>query len=257
MVKNITKPYSRHAFTLVEIMIVCICISILVGPIYMLLRSGSDSSMKGMTRIETTLKARRVLQQVYADLKMICFINNREHLQKVKFSNAMTIVSQAPNFKCWFYSFPTHEQYDQMFETAQNSSGTLDLNSKVCKITYTVEGGNNSVFKTLKRKVEFGDKSSETVLSDKVSSFFIDPIAVKVEDKLENYYQINLTLVDVVHENLKDSITAEQINYGSKEIIKAEFFDVVYPEYVHSYIDDDAINPGWHHQIYPPGNSEN
>ena len=165
----------------------------------------------------------------------------------------MKVESASPNFKCWFYSFPTHEQYEQMFETAQNSSGTLDLNSKVCKITYTVEGGNNSVFKTLKRKVEFGNKSSENVLSDKVNFFCIEPAYVKVEDKLENYYQITLSLVDVVHENQKDTITSDQIDNGSKEVIKAEFFDVVYPEYVHSFLNDRALNPGWHHQIYPPG----
>ena len=64
---------NKKAFTLVEIMIGITCLAVLMGPIYLLMRSGTQTSLKGMKRIETTLEARRVLKQVYADLKMLCF----------------------------------------------------------------------------------------------------------------------------------------------------------------------------------------
>ncbi|HQB82717.1 MAG TPA: prepilin-type N-terminal cleavage/methylation domain-containing protein, partial [Candidatus Rifleibacterium sp.] len=57
----------RQAFTLVEIMIVLICTALLMGPIFLVLRSSTKTSLKGMLRIDTTLEARRVIKQVYAD----------------------------------------------------------------------------------------------------------------------------------------------------------------------------------------------
>ena len=58
------KNRRRQAFTLVEIMIVLICTALLMGPIFLVLRSSTKTSLKGMLRIDTTLEARRVIKQV-------------------------------------------------------------------------------------------------------------------------------------------------------------------------------------------------
>ena len=244
--------FNKKAFTLVEIMIVCVCIGLLVGPIFLLLRSGSDSSLKGMTRIETTLKARRVLQQVYADLKMLCQKYDqvdRDHYRKVNFSNSYLRDGNYPNIKYEFICFPIHEDYKDIFETNSNSYGTTDFNCNVCKITYVVEKNPKTILGTLKRTVDFKGKKTTTKLCENVNNFIIDPVAVTIDDKLENYFIINLSLVDVLHENYREKLTADEINNGSREVIKAEYFDVVYPEYVHSYVDGHAINPSWHRLI--------
>ncbi len=184
--------FRKKAFTLVEIMIVCVCIGILVGPIFMLLRSGSDSSLKGMTRIETTLKARRVLQQVYADLKMLCQKYDevdRDHYRKVNFSNSLTEDGGVPNVKYEFICFPIHEQYKDIFETNSNSYGTTDFNCNVCKVTYSVEDTPNTILKTLKRTVEFGGKTTTTKLCDNVNRFYIEKASVTIDEKLEIFHK--------------------------------------------------------------------
>ena len=61
MVKINKKINGRHAFTLVELMIALTCLTLIIGPIFILLRSGANTSLKGMLRIETTEKARNIL----------------------------------------------------------------------------------------------------------------------------------------------------------------------------------------------------
>ena len=246
--------YKKQAFTLVEIMIVCVCIGILVGPIFMLLRSGSESSLKGLARIDTTLEARKILHQVYADLKMACVPIKKGNTQ-VHFTDVLTKNNHAPNTEYEFLSFPAHEKYSDIFNEYTNSYNTEGIYRKVCKITYAVKGKSNSPFKTLERTTEFANNKSTKVLSNKISSFNIDKIYVKVDGKAENYFAIYLKLIDTIHGESKENMTIEEFkNKKQSEIIIVDFFDVVYPEYIHSYVDDTAINPNWHPTIKAPEN---
>ena len=148
------KTNNRKAFTLVELMIVCVCLSILIGPIYLLIRSGTQTSLKGMLRIDTTLKARNVLQQVYADLKMACF--RIPYGSVYSFGNLLTRGGVMPNVTYQFYSFPIHHNYDEIFESP--SSG---INYRIpVNITYSVENSDNPElpFKKLVRTENFNGK---------------------------------------------------------------------------------------------------
>ena len=71
MVRLKKKRINRCAFTLVELMIAAICLMLILGPVFMMLRSGTNTSLKGMLRIETTLKARNILQQIYHHLFLL------------------------------------------------------------------------------------------------------------------------------------------------------------------------------------------
>ena len=134
MVKIYKKNNGRHAFTLVELMIALICLTLIIGPIFLLLRSGTNTSLKGMLRIETTEKARNVLQQVYADLKMACFKLPDEN--DYSFSDILKRNGDAPNYMYQFYSFPIHQSYSEIFDNPDEG-----VNSRIPSlITYKVEG---------------------------------------------------------------------------------------------------------------------
>ena len=225
MIKH--KRHIRQAFTLVEIMIVCICIALLVGPIFVLLRSGSNSSLKGMMRIDTTLKARTILHQVYADLKMACF---ELPLKSVKYNinDVLTRKYNSPeDIRFEFYSFPIHQKYNDIFEEASNDVGTTMAYRNVNKITYIVSAKSGSPIKTLKREVEFNNKKVTHTLSENVNFFDITKKEFLINGKTQYYYYITLQLIDVVNAKAEEKITGEKLKSGEREIILADFYDVV------------------------------
>ena len=135
MVSFEKKKITRKAFTLVELMIAATCLMLIIGPIFLLLRSGTNTSLRGMLRIETTLKARNVLQQVYADLKMACFKIPEE--KAYSFDEIITEdQTSAPNYSYQFYSFPIHQKYSDIFENPEEG-----INNRIPSlITYRIEG---------------------------------------------------------------------------------------------------------------------
>ena len=244
------QKYKRHAFTLVEIMIVCICIGLLVSPIFVLLRSGSDSSLKGMMRIDTTLKARTILHQVYADLKMACLplaFDETNSGIKYDFSQVLTTKGAAPKVQYEFVSFPIHQKYSDIFYETTNNKGQEMNYRKVCKITYTVKGNNKSPFKKLIREVEFDNKKQTHVLSENVNQFYIEPVTdLKINGRVQYYYLITLQLVDVMHVNEKENVSYDDIKGDTKNLILADFYDVVYPEQFNSIWNNIKPVSNWH-----------
>lgn len=252
MVKNNSKTYRRNGFTLVEVMIAAICLTIILGPIFMILRSGTDTSLKGMMRIDTTLKARTILQQVYADLKMACFA--LPYGSDYTFDIIMDKNGLVPNNVYSFMSFPIHQKYNDIFE-----SQTSGINYRIPNhVTYRVENGNeqNLNFKKLIREETFEGKTTKTVLSENVNFFEIKEILMEVDGKDQFYYLITLQLIDVLHSNdMKDKKSGEKLRENQKDVILADFYDIVYPEYFNAAWNDKRLNPNWHTQI-KWGNSE-
>ncbi len=246
MVTIKSKTYRRTGFTLVEIMIAAICLTIILGPIFMILRSGTDTSLKGMMRIETTLKARSILQQVYADLKMACFA--LPYGSDYTFDILLTKSGTVPNYTYSFMSFPIHQKYNSIFE-----SPTDGINYRIpSQITYRVENGDdqNLNFKKLIREEVFEGKTTRTVLSENVNFFEIKEILMEVDGKDQFYYLITLQLIDVLHaSDMKNKKSGEKLRENQKDVILADFYDIVYPEYLHALWNDKRLNPNWHTQI--------
>lgn len=239
------KNYSRHAFTLVELMIALICLTLIIGPIFILLRSGTNTSLKGMLRIETTEKARNVLQQVYADLKMACFKLPDE--DDYSFSSILKRGGDAPNYIYQFYSFPIHQSYNEIFDSPKEG-----VNSRIPSlITYRIEG-ESAPYKLI-REETFKGRTTSKVLSENINFFEINDIGIttKVDDsKMQFYYQITLQLIDVLHAsdyNNKD--IGEKLRKNQKDIILADFYDIVYPEYFNALWNDKRLNQNWHTEL--------
>ena len=253
MVKLVYKSIKRRAFTLIEIMIVAICLAILIGPIFLLLRSGQHSSLKGMMRIETTVKARNVLQRVYADLKMACF--PLPYSSYYSFCNVLQKEGYAPYYTYKFHIFPVHQNYREILQ--ESEKGVIYRNLSF--VTYKIEDNDDPKIplKKLVRYETFKDKTTKQVLTDRLNFFEIKEISLKADEKEQFYYLISLRLVDVLHaKNLSDTETLEKIRNNPQDIVVADFFDVVYPEYFRALWNDKKISPSWHTVLKSPLTTE-
>jgi prepilin-type N-terminal cleavage/methylation domain-containing protein len=233
----------KRAFTLVELMIAIACLAALLGPIYLLLRSGTQSSLKGMKRLETTLEARKVLKQVYSDLKLSCFSMPEDGYYD--FSNTITVLGTPPKNTYKFMSFPIHQDYSNIF-----SNQTTGINfRKVSHITYEILESDDSLnpYYRLVRTEEFEGQTRTTVLSKQVNFFEIKPIVMKASDKYQFYHLITLQLIDSTHPSLvKDKVAGTKLDELDKDVILADYFDIVYPEYFHAAWNQTKFGPNWH-----------
>lgn len=251
MVIKELKFHRTKGFTLVEIMIAATCLTIIMGPLFLLLRSGADSSLKGMMRIETTLKARRVLQRVYADLKMACM--PLPYGSAYSFSAILQEEEATPpNVIYHVYSYPTHQKYNEIFSTEYNGK---NINERIpILVTYRVEDGDNPdlPFKKLVREEKFYQQTTKReVLTDNLNFFEIKEIDLQLDGKVQYFYLITLQLIDVLHaqDMVGKKQVGEKLTDNQKDVVLADFYDIVYPEFFHAIWNDKKLNPNWHTQL--------
>lgn len=243
----------RKAFTLVEIMIVSMCLAIIIYPIFMLLRSGQDSSLKGMMRIETTMKARVALQRVYADLKMACKPISAKG-EEYSFTDILKKDGGFPNITYTFDTFPIHKKYSEIFRNVNVQDFDNDgINYRLLStVSYKVEEGNNPnlPFKKLIRRETFDNKTTEQIITDKLNYFEIKEIDLAIGDKHRYYYLITLQLIEVLHDkDIKDKKSDEKLRENQKDVILADFYDLVYPEYFNALWNNQKENGNWHTRL--------
>lgn len=240
----------KHGFTLVEIMIVAICIALLMGPILLVLRSGTQTSLKGMLRIETTLEARRVIKQIHADLKMACF--PLPYSSVYNFDDVMAISGTPPMNVYKFLSYPSHQKLSNIF-TSQTSGVNF---REVAEIKYIVEdnGDPDKPAFRLVREEKFAGKTARRILSNRVNFFEIKPIMLQPQGKNQYYFMATLQLVDSVHPSeMAGTTPGSKVSSTQQGVILADFYDVVYPEFFHSMWNQVRANPNWHTPLRAPG----
>jgi hypothetical protein len=240
----------KTGFTLVEIMIVAICLALLMGPIFLILRSGTQTSLKGMLRIETTLEARRVIKQIHADLKLACF--PLPYSSKYSFSSVMNISGTPPKNTYSFLSYPIHQKFSNIF---QNQSSGVNFRD-VSEIKYIIEDGTDPDKPSYRliREEKFNGKVSKKVLSERVNFFEIKPIMLQPQGKNQFYFLVTLQLLDSVHpKDMKGKSPGSKITDQVQGVVLADFYDVVYPEFFHSLWNQVRMNPNWHTPLRAPG----
>ncbi|HNX74172.1 MAG TPA: type II secretion system protein [Candidatus Rifleibacterium sp.] len=239
----------RSAFTLVEIMIVLICTALLMGPIFLVLRSSTRTSLRGMLRIDTTLEARRVIKQVYADLKMACFPLPYNSIYN--FDDVMQVSGTPPHNSYKFYSFPIHQRLNDIFSSQLSGVNFRD----VAEVHYRVEDSKDpdNPFMKLIRTEAFGGKVNTRVLTDRINFFEIKPVMMQPYGKNQFYFLVTLQLIDAVHPSeMKGRVAGAKLDELQKDVILADFFDVVYPEFFHAAWNQTRVNPNWHTQLRSP-----
>lgn len=242
----------RKAFTLVEIMIVAICLALLMGPLFLILRSGTKTSLKGMLRIETTLEARRVIKQIHADLKLACFPVPYDSTTEYDFGDVMSVTGVPPEVTYSFLSYPIHAEIEDIF-TNQTSGKNF---REVAEIKYKIEENSDPEKPSyqLIREEKINGNTRRNVLSKRINYFEIKPIMLQPQGKNQYYYLITLQLIDAVHpKDMEGQTTGAKITDQVQGAILADFYDVVYPEFFHSMWNQVRVNPNWHTPLQAPG----
>ena len=67
---------------------------------------------------------------------------------------------------------------------------------------------------------------------------------------MQFYYQITLQLIDVLHASDYDKKKiGEKLRQNQKDVILADFYDIVYPEYFNALWNDKRLNQNWHTEL--------
>lgn len=253
--------YAKKGFTLVELVVVACCIALLIGPIYMLLKSGSTSSRMGMLKVETTLESRRILKQIHRDLKLaIIPISQLWSPGQVAFPAFTDILQEEgtpPLLTYSFYSYPIHAPLSNgtAEDIIYNRSSKTGFNPRsMAKISYILEKktGSDSPFMVFKRIEEYNGQKREQTLSERVNYFRIKIVPMTPPGtKNQYFFFVTLQLIDSLHrDDMAGKIAAVDVNMQKADaqgkIVLADFFDMVYPEYFHAFWNHPQTNPSWH-----------
>ncbi len=255
------KSHKRAAFTMVELIIVACCAALLLGPIFMLLKSGSTNSRMGMLKIETTLESRRILKQIHRDLKLavipLSHIWSPGQVAFPAFTDILREEGTPPLLQYSFYSYPIHAPLsdgtaDDIIHNRGSKTGFSPRN--MAKITYNIEkkAGSDSPFMVLKRFEDYNGQRREQTLSERVNYFRIKIIPMTPPGtKNQYFFFVTLQLIDSLNRtDMEGKIAESDINMQKADakgkIVLADFFDMVYPEYFHAFWNHPQTNPSWH-----------
>lgn len=253
--------FKKKGFTLVELMIVAACTALLIGPIFFLLRSGSQTSRMGMLKIETTLESRRILKQIHRDLKLAVIplphIWSPGQVAFPAFTDILTEEGTPPEVKYSFYSYPVHAPLSDgtpadVIHNRVSKTGFSPRN--MARITYEVskKPGTDSQFMILKRTEDYNGQSRTQTLTDRLNYFRIKIIPMTPPGaKNQYFFFITLQLIDSLNRSDMDGkVAAGDVNLqkasAQSKIVLADFFDIVYPEYFHAFWNHPQTNPSWH-----------
>ncbi|NLM16567.1 MAG: hypothetical protein GX221_02485 [Candidatus Riflebacteria bacterium] len=237
--------------TFIEIMLVVMLLAMITVPFYNILRSGTDTSLKGMARVDVTLKARNIMKQVYADLKVSAYQINFNSLYNITDTMYVSAAANPPD-EYVFYTYPSHEALDKiLLKDDDNSEKLHETNyTSVAQIVYSLKKSSdpNEPFYTLSRTETFQGEKTEKVLSEQVNYFEIKPVSLNLPGT-ERYVQgffVTLQLVDVVKHNPNAKLTMEKLTKNQKDIVLADFFDLVCPDYLNTNFAVKAPSLNWH-----------
>ncbi len=250
----------KRAFTMVELIIVAACVALLLGPIFFLLRSGSNTSRMGMLKIETTLESRRIIKQIHRDLKLavipLSHIWSPGEVAFPAFTDILTEEGSPPLLKYTFYSYPVHAPLSSggasdIIHNRLSKTGYSPRN--MAKITYSLEKtGVDSPFLTLKRTELFNGQTRTQKLSERINYFRIKVIPMTpMGTKNQYFFFVTLQLIDSLNKmDMAGKISETDVNMQKADaqgkVVLADFFDIVYPEYFHAFWNSPQSNPSWH-----------
>ncbi len=246
-----------RGFTLVEIIFVVLCLFLLMGPVFSILRSGTKSSLKGMMQVETTLAARNILRQIRQDLRHSCFAYSGKGCN----FNVETLIKSDPaGGGCSFLAFP-HQGSPGDASERDSSNLSWRLASH---ITYSVVPNSTGTgFSKLVRKEKFHPKhpsygnypggECENVLTANLLQFQIKPEIAKSGKESALVFLVNISLIDSVPGKAAEAVSSVQGGLiRPREGAIAEFFDLVTSEFYHAMKNRSGYNLNWQTGIEGP-----
>ena len=141
-------------FTLVELMIVVLLVGVVLAPVFLMYQSGSRYSIRGMTKADVTLEARRILKQIHDDFKhAVVFIevpaSAQQPIMKASFFEQIRQPGPTPE-SFSLYRFPLHGSVEEAIDLAPGAPEQGALRKPV-KIVYSWTRPAGSIFYELSR----------------------------------------------------------------------------------------------------------
>ena len=256
------RHHAMNAFTLIELLVGIIISAILIIPVWRIFSTGTQTAMKGILSIETTLEARRIIRLLHGELKNAC-CELKDDENNLTFNRLYETggTPLSPVFS--FLSFPLHGAIDGdlIAVTSPHSRAFRRLS----RIRYDLEGARTGSrpFASLRRNERFhpdtvlGKKHPEgltTILSDRVNYFEIKPVRCNWQGADAFYFWIHIRLVDVVKPRAHGS---ENLEWGkqlerSNNVVMADFYDVVSPDFFMRLWNHPGIRRNWYNTLVGP-----
>jgi len=253
-------PASKNqiGFTLIELMLVILCLFLLLVPAFRILRSGTKSSLKGMMQIGTTLEARNVLRQISQDLKNSCFLIDGNQ-RRFSYSTLLQTTGNLPNVQYAMLVFPHADDPDAAFE----KSGTGRAWRNASMVTYRV--GNRPLRPNMRQLVrveqyhnshpqfaKFPNGIRETIVSAHVNLLEITPDIISSSGKTLLTFRLHLQLVDFMPGRETPVAVAGTGLVRPREGAIADYFAVVYSEFYRALRSKAKFNPNWQNCVRGP-----
>lgn len=246
---NLRIAQGGSGFTLIEIIIVAICIAMIAIPLFEMLRAGTKASLSGMTRVDTVLEAQRILKQVQSDLKSACFPFHAGRIAVSGFSLADVVLPRQDSEirEFFFMSFPLQGSVDDYVRKTSTFSYR-----QPSLIHYQLEkiSDPKKPFYRLTREELFhvrhplraslGEKRSQ-VLSDRVNVFTIDCSEITTVSPYvsQPICRVTLQLVEQFQP------AGGEANVPTSGFVIVDFYDVVYPEFLNTIRRQPFMNRAW------------
>lgn len=226
-----------RGFTLIEVMMVLIISMLILGPAYQVFRSGSQTTLKGMKRIDLVLEGRRVLKEIHEDLKRSCKAtagSGQEYDIRTLLRS-----TEFPVFSYSFLNFPFHTDIGQTVSAGAVSGDAPRLASRVTYELIPPTSLQNPLSQLVRKEKfhsNFAREPSVRVISKNVSMFSIKPFQIQSKNpqfQNQNYFLISLQLAQLPANYTPANPT--------KGLVLLDFYDVVF---------SNNFNFTWNHECH-------
>jgi hypothetical protein len=259
---------NKQGITLVELLVTIGILLILAAPLIDTLRSGADTSLRGLVKIETTLEARTILHQVQLDIKAACFVGKSATTPPEQLTPDMLIRTiDGATFE--FHRFTTQEKTS---DHALNPTLTERIPVRTVKVLYLLErpaGASGNLLTFTRRELyppghpqhDKFPQGRSTFLSKNVNFFHIEPRVFPASRGYSNhdanhpfnqqvFFQVSLQLAQIFKSDRAVPGGPEETwKQSSKNLVIADFFDTVSCEYYHQLLNRYPEIPNWYHDI--------
>lgn len=257
-------PCLRRGFSIIELLVVMVCIATLLIPIWTIYRSGQRTSLQGMSQIDTSLEARRILKQIRRDLKQSCYILYKLS-PRIDFKFMLTVEPLTPPHRSFsFLVFPGSGDLSEAIASLGDPLATGKAVRRLSRITYALEpsGDPEKPLLQLVREERFHPATAVAatlpngirrhVLSTRLNYFSIEPHVVQSGGEKRFFFWVALQTVDSARPKNLPFTVGTKLTARIPGIAISDFFDVVPSEFFHSVWNQEGMRRNWHTFLEAP-----
>lgn len=224
----------KKAFTMVELMIVCVILTLLLIPTFRIMSHGQRSASKGMQRNRVVMQGQQILSQVKMDLAISCFIFVNDTTQNI--NDIFSENTSGNDITLSFYTFNGGAYENKVVPTNSGPASYRRMN----RVEYRLTSRPGSPFKKLERRLLTHPRlpaapDTFRILSDQVNFFEIRPETITSAGYSRSFFRISLQLFD-----------QEETSSRLGEVFVADFMDTSNPTILNSIINNPGQNRNWY-----------